>query len=409
MEFQYSGHDQNGKKVSGRRSATSEEELANALMRENILPIDITQASSKKNPAKGDKINLNISFGQRVKQIELQLFCRQLYTLLKAGLPITMSIQRLSETTNNQYFKQVLAEILITLNQGHSFVLALSKYPKVFSELFINIVRIGEDTGQLDHVFFKLSEYLGLEIEAKKKIKAALRYPIIVVITTLLALFIINIFVIPNFAKMFAQFKGELPLATRILIGTSDFLLKYWFVVIGAFILSYVAFFSYIQSPSGKIKWHHFILKIPITGVIVHRMYLARFCRLYALMLRSGLPALDSLIIVGKATGNAYLASKINEISDSVAKGRTISKACQQTAMFSNLVIQMLTLGEETGNMDDMLDDVAGYYEREVDYDLARLSDLIEPILLVIMAGMVLILAFGVFLPMWNMVDLTKR
>ncbi len=402
IKFKYTGNDENGNMVTGTREASSAEELATALAIENILPIDINEIDDSK------KISFNLTFKKKVEASDLQLFSRQLYTLLKSGIPVTIAIQRLSETVKDEYFSEVLNGVMSTLNQGYTLVHALLKYPDVFSELFINIVQIGENTGQLDEVFLKLSQYISLEIETKKKIKGALRYPFIVIGSTLIALLIINAFVIPTFAKVFSRFKGELPLATRILMASSNFLLNYWPYMLIMAIMAGFAFHTYVKTPEGKRKWHYFILKIPLTGPIIYRMYLSRFCRLYALMLRSGVAAVEAIVLVGKATGNAYISHKISKISENIARGSTISNACLQTKLFSSLVIQMLVLGEETGKMDDMLDDVSDFYDREVDYDLDKLADMIEPILLVVMAMMVLILALGVFLPMWDMASLRK-
>lgn len=398
-EFSYSGRNQQYQPVSGKRAASSAEELAQVLQKEGILPLEIVEDTVRE-PL------FSYTFEQKVKPVQLQLLCRQLYTLLKAGIPIAMSMQKLSETTNHPHLAKVLQEVIQLLNQGKTLTEGLRQFPKIFNELFVSVVKIGESTGQLDIVFLHLSQYLELEIETTKKIKSALRYPVIVISVTLIALLIINAFVIPNFAKLFASFKGELPLPTKILMASSDFILDYWWLIFALFLGAITSFSFYIRTISGKLRWHHAILKLPIVGSIVHRMYLARFCRLYALMLKSGLSAVDSIIIVGHATGNAYIAHKIGGISDMVARGNTISSSCDDTKLFSPLVIQMLALGEETGNIDDMLEEVGQFYEREVDYDLARISELIEPILLVMMAGMVLVLAFGVFLPMWDMVNL---
>lgn len=403
LDFNYTGLDQAGNKVSGVRAASSAEELAATLSVENILPLEISELKTNK------KSSFSFHQSKKVKPSDLQLFCRQSYTLLKAGIPVSIAIQRLSETANDPYFSEVLKEVLKVLNQGYTLVYAFSKHPKVFPDLFLNIVQIGEDTGQLDLIFLKLSDYMTLEIETKKKMKGALRYPIIVLSTTLISLLIINAFVIPSFAKMFSMAKGELPLPTRMLIASSDFLINCWPYMIGVILVAIFAFKTYVKTPEGKRKWHYFILKIPLTGSIIYRMYLSRFCRLYALMLRSGIPAVESIILVGQATGNAYIAKKILSISEQVARGSTISSACFQTKLFTPLVTQMLVLGEETGKMDDMLDDVSDFYDKEVDFDLEKLSEMIEPILMVVMAVMVLILALGVFLPMWDMASLQGK
>jgi MSHA biogenesis protein MshG len=403
-EFQYQGRDNLGAAVKGVRKANSASELAERLQQENIIPVKIELYKQPKELFK--KVG---TFFHSVPSDELQMFCRQMYTLNKSGVPLTMGLSRLAETTKNHYFSKILNDFIVKLNEGKKLSQAMSEYPNVFSTLFYNIVAIGENTGRLDTAFLQLSEYLQLEENTRKRIKAATRYPIIVVSAALIALLIINAFVVPAFAQMFANFKGELPLPTKILIVTSNAITGYWYIILIVFALLIGGFLYYINLPSGKLAWHRFILKIPLVGWIINRILLARFARLFALILKSGISIYEGMQMVSISMGNAYLEKKLMALSDLIARGQSIAQSAAQSGLFSSLVIQILTTGEETGRMDQMLDDVAEYYEREVEYDLDRLSDALEPILLVIMAIMVLILALGVFLPMWDMVNLVRK
>ena len=246
-------------------------------------------------------------------------------------------------------------------------------------------------------------------MDITKKVKAALRYPIMVLSAIIIAMIIINIFVIPAFAKLYANFHGTLPLPTRILLATSDFMISYWYAIVGVILIASIMLRSYIKSPAGAVQWGGLQLKIPVVGWLVHRILLSRFARLFSLVLRAGIPAVDGIQMVGSSTGNAHVAKKIATITELVERGNTISAAIDKTALFPPLVIQMIVLGEESGSIDRLLDEVADYYQREINYDIERLSDAIEPILLVIIGGMVLVLALGVFLPMWNLASLIQK
>ncbi len=401
-EFQFSARDASGQQVTGRRNALSAEDLAAQLQTEALTPLDISKAEKKTEKPAGSSLKITI-FKEKVSQDDLQMLCRQLYTLIKAGIPIGISIAKLAETTRDKQLAKALQQILASLNQGRSLYLSLAQFPDIFSDFFVNLVKVGESTGQLDNVFLHLAEYLELEVDTRKKIKSALRYPLMVLVAIFVALLIINAFVIPAFAGLFKSFQGTLPLPTRILIATSDFIIGYWYIILAGIILAIVAIRYYIKTTAGELKWSRLQLKIPVIGWLIHRIILARFASLYALVLRSGLTAVDGIELVGASTGNAFVEQQIRQVSSMVGRGNSIANSIAQTQLFPPLVVQMITLGEESGNIDTLLDDVAEFYQREIEYDLVRLSDAIEPIMLVIMGVMVLILALGVFLPMWSM------
>ncbi len=403
-DFTFKGQKPTGEDVSGARQAVSAESLADSLAQDGIIPLSILEHDGKVS----SELDLSKYLRRKIKTEELQLFCRQMHTLIKVGIPINIAVTRLIQTTKDKQFKKILEALLVDLNAGRTLEHALSQFPETFSKLFINIIKVGENTGRLDKVFLQLSDYLALEVDTKKKIKETIRYPIIVLSAISIALTIFNIFVIPTFAKMFERAKAELPLATRILMETSWFFTEFWPYILFVFVSSLTAFRWYIKTDKGKLLWHRVILRFPIVGWLVHRIHLSRFCKLFSMMISAGIPVLDAMNLVGEATGNAYLASKIDGIVNYISHGNTVASACMLTEFFPPLVLQMITLGEETGRLDSLLLDVADFYDREIEYDSKRLSDAIEPIVLIAMAVMVLILALGIFLPMWDMMKISK-
>jgi MSHA biogenesis protein MshG len=265
------------------------------------------------------------------------------------------------------------------------------------------MVQVGETTGSLPEAFLQLSVYLDREKDTQGRIKQALRYPTIVLVAIVLALGIINLFVIPAFAKVFTSFKAELPWATQVLVSTSNFTLSYWYVILAAAVAAAVGVRAFIDTPRGRYRWHHWQLKIPLIGPILYGAMLGRFARSLAVTLKAGVPLVQGMTVVSRAVDNDYIGARILEMRDGIERGETITRTAATTGLFPPMVLQMLAVGEETGAVDDLLVEVAEYYEREVDYLLKNLSSAIEPILIVVIGVMVLILALGVFLPMWDL------
>lgn len=405
-EFYYTARDQQGVATKGQRSALSAEDLAGQLIAEGLLPLDISVASVK---VSGAPVKKRSWFAEKVSNEELHMLCRQMYSLLHAGIPIAIAVTRLAETVRNKTLSEALLQIVVSLNKGNSLHVALGQFPGIFSDFFINLIIVGENTGNLDNIFLHLSDYLEMEIDITKKIKAALRYPIMVISAIVVALLVINVFVLPAFERLFSSLHGVLPLPTRILFAVSNFIIHYWYVMLGAVMALGFSLRTLLRTPSGAVAWGKFQLKIPVIGWLIHRILLARFAHLMALVLRAGITAVDGIQMVGSSTGNVYMAQKIKSVTDWVSRGNTISSAIDKTALFPPLVTQMIVIGEESGAIDDLLNEVGEYYQREIDYDIVRLSDAIEPILLVVIGGMVLVLALGIFLPMWNLANLVGK
>lgn len=402
-KFHYSARQTDGRKVTGELEASSAESAAETLLNQGMIPVDIQRKSS---------VKVNIRWrdwiAPSVPLEVLVIFCRQFYSLTKAGIPLLRALRGLTQNCQNKQLQQALEETVSELTNGRSLAAAMQLTPKVFSPLFVSMIQIGESTGRLDQSLLQLSEYYEKELETRKQIKTALRYPILVLGFVGVALFILNLKVIPQFADMFLRFGANLPLPTRILIATSQFFVNYWLLMCVAFVGGVLGFQAWINTAIGREKWDKFRLTMPIVGSIVNRAQLSRFARTFSLMLSAGVPLNHSLALSAQSLGNAYLEKRLLEMKAGIESGTGVFASATQTGVFTPLVLQMIAVGEETGRIDELLLEVSEFYEREVDYDLKTLTARIEPILLVIVAGMVLILALGIFLPMWGMMDAIK-
>lgn len=294
------------------------------------------------------------------------------------------------------------------LTNGRSLSASMQLHSKVFSPLFVSMIHVGENTGRLDQALLQLANYYEQELETRKRIKTAMRYPTFVISFIVVAMFILNVKVIPQFASMFSRFGVDLPLPTRILIGMSEFFVNYWMLLAGFIVGLIFGFKAWVATADGRERWDKWRLKLPVVGGVVNRAQLSRFSRTFALMLKAGVPLNQSLALSAEAMGNRYLELKILKMKADIEAGSQVSVTSINSGIFTPLVIQMISVGEETGRIDELLMEVADFYDREVDYDLKTLTARIEPILLVIVAGMVLVLALGIFLPMWGMLDVIK-
>lgn len=404
--FRYSGRNAEGAKVAGIVDGNSAEAVASELLGQSITPLTI----EAQNAVDAD-VFASIGEFLRRKHVDLDeliIFCRQMYSLAKAGVPIIRAIAGLGESNRNLYFREVLQKVRSDLEGGVSMAVALNAHPKVFGTLFVSMISVGENTGQLDQAFRQLASYLELERETRKRIKQATRYPLFVLSAMAVALTVINLFVIPAFSKVFAQFQAQLPLPTRILIATSQFFQDYWWLLALLLGGSLYGFFKWIETEAGALKWDQLKLRLPIVGGIFERIALARFTRTFAMMYKAGVPLLQTLSINSASVGNKYIGQAILGMRESVERGEALTRSASASGLFTPLVLQMMAVGEETGALDDLFVEVADFYEQEVDYDLKQLADAIEPILIVAMGVMVLILALGVFLPMWELASAAK-
>lgn len=407
--FAYTGRDPRGELVEGRMEGSDSGAVADQLLSTGITPVDIRLSSAGGPGGAAVSAVLRKRFAQPVTLTDLMLFSRQMYTLLKAGVPIMRALAGLEESMINPTFKTVLADLRKSLDSGRELSAAMRRHPEVFSSFYINLVRVGEGTGMLEDVFLRLYEHLEFEKEIRERIKSAMRYPMFVVAAMLIALIVINIVVIPAFAKLFQGFNAQLPLMTRILIGASDFTLQFWPLIVVAAALALVGFRLWKKTPRGKYAWDKLKLGLPIAGKIINKATLARFARSLALSLRSGVPVVQGLTSVAGVVDNDYLAERIESMRESVERGESVLRTAAAAGIFTPVVLQMIAVGDETGELDDLLLEVAQLYEREVDYEVKTLAAQIEPVLIVFLGVIVLILALGVFLPIWDLSRVALR
>ncbi|WP_417683162.1 type II secretion system F family protein [Pseudidiomarina aquimaris] len=402
-EFDYRGRDAAGELVTGALEANSERAAADTLIRRGVTPLTIQLRRS----ASSERPRLQL-FEEKINLDDLIVFTRQMYSLTKAGIPLLRAIEGLAENSPKRRMRSVLSDVVEQLERGRELSVALSAHPQVFPRVLVAVVHVGENTGQLEEAFEQLSGYLAKEQDTRKQVKSALRYPMFIVSALVIAMFILNIWVIPTFARMFEQFNAELPLPTRILIGVSDFFVTWWPAMLIAIAALLIGTKRFKESEAGRARWDRWKTRIPIFGDIVLRSLLSRFSRSFAVMLRAGVPLTQSLHLVADAVDNYWMHDRIEEMRRTIEKGEGLTRAAQGTQLFTPLVMQMISVGEETGRVDELLNEVADYYEREVDYDLKSLTARIEPILLVLVAVMVAIMALGIFTPMWDMMDAYK-
>jgi MSHA biogenesis protein MshG len=405
-QFAYEGRNARGELVKGVLEGASSSAVADQLFNTGITPVNIDEAKTAAPAGAGI---LQMRFGeQKVEVADLMLFSRQMHTLLKSGVPIVRGLAGLQESSENPTLTAALGQVRESLEAGRELSLGLRQHPKVFTPFMVSLVRVGELTGRLDEVFLRLYEFFSFEKKMREDVKAALRYPLIVVIALVAAMFIVNIFVIPAFGKIFSSFRTELPLMTRVLIGTSDFFVRFWPLMIVGLVAAVFGFRAWLGTSAGRYAWDRLKLRLPVVGELIHKATLARFSRSFALSGKSGVPIVQALAVVANVVDNAYLEARILQMRDGIERGESILRTAVAAGVFSPVVLQMVAVGEETGEIDALMSEIADMYEREVSIDVEGLTAKLEPILLVIMGILVLILALGVFLPMWDLASAAR-
>lgn len=403
--FTYKGRsNRGGEMVQGTLEGVDSGAIADQLLNTGITPTEI-KISHNARTTKATKLSLwqRLNQERSVDPLELMLFSRQMYALLKSGVPIMRALAGLQESSQNPIFVAMLQDLRESLDSGRELSSAMRRHPKIFSPFYLSMVQVGEMTGMLDQTFLRLYEHLEFEKDMRERIKSAVRYPLFVVIAIAIAIVIVNIFVIPAFAKVFEGFHTELPQMTKILMGFSNFMVTSWPLLLAMLIGAAVAFRAWISTVDGRYKWDRYKFKLPIAGKIILKSTLARFARSLALSFKSGIPIVQGLNTVGMVVDNEYMRSKVEQMRDGVERGESILRTAHATGVFNPVVLQMIAVGEETGDLDGLMFEVAGMYEREVEYEVKTLSAQIEPIMIVALGALVLVLALGIFLPMWDL------
>lgn len=398
--YAWRGRNALGELVEGQIEAMTDNAVADQLLAMGVAPLQIDVAAAKAAPAP--------SWWQQLKRSavsieDVLLFSRQMYTLNKAGVPILRAFAGLQASSDKPAMAEVLEDVRGSLDQGRDMASSLARHPKVFGAFYVAMVRVGEMTGRLTEVFLRLAEHLEFERDVRARVKQAMRYPSFVLIAMAVAMVIINLFVLPVFARVFAGFNTELPLITRGLLGFSNWMVAWWPLLLAAAAAAVVLVRAYLNNPQGRYNWDRRKLRLPVVGPIILKATLARFARSFALSSQSGVPLVQALTVVAQTVDNAFIGARIEQMRDGIERGESISRCAAATGVFTPVVLQMIAVGEETGEIDALLFEIAEMYERDTDYAIKGLSTAIEPILLVFIAILVLLLALGVFLPLWNL------
>jgi MSHA biogenesis protein MshG len=401
--FTYRGRNGAGEIVNGVLEGATAAAVADVLFSSGVTPVEIKPAPAgalKKKDDAGGGFNL---FAPKILHVDILLFTRQLYTLLKAGVPIMRALAGLQDSSANPAMKSMLGQVRESLDSGRELSMSLARHPKVFTPFYLAMVRVGEMTGRLEEVFLRLFDHMEFERFMREQVKSALRYPSFVIMAMAVAMFVVNIWVIPAFAKVFEGFGSQLPLMTRLLIGVSNFMVAWWPALIGGIAAAGFAFKSWLGTRNGRYLWDKFKLRLPIAGKIVKKATLARFARSFALATRSGVPVIQALTTVAQTVDNDFIAEKVDAMRNSVERGESVLRAAIASGAFTPVVLQMIAVGEESGSLDEMMEEISGMYQSEVEYELKTLAQQIEPLLIVLLGAMVLVLALGIFLPLWDL------
>jgi len=405
-EFEFKGRSGNGQLVDGEIEGANTNVVAGLLMDRGVTPISIVEKNEQIDVLEvfRDRFNLH-----KVSIEEMLMFTRQMGALIKAGIPITRAISGILESVENPLLIKSLRDILEQLESGRSLSVACARHPRVFSNLYISMIQVGENTGRLEETFFQMADYIDRNRRITQNIKTALRYPTTVIIAIAVAMVILNLFVIPKFASFFEANELELPWQTVLLLNMSGFFVEYWVFVGIALLALALGFRHYINTPDGKYKWHKFIVNAPLIGEILNRAMMARFARSFAMAYSAGVPIVQAMGVISRSIGNEYISSHVNSMREGIERGEALTRTAHRTGMFTPVVMQMFSVGEEAGNLDEMMTFIADFYEEEVDYDVKTLSDKIEPLIYVAIGAMVLVLALGIFVPMWDIAQLAGR
>ncbi|MEN8262837.1 MAG: type II secretion system F family protein [Nitrospirota bacterium] len=396
--YKWTGKSARGETVKGELASTSKDEVKRILRKQRIIPTKISQKSN---------INLTTSFGGSVKDQDMVIFTRQFATMIGAGLPLIQALEILSKQTENKFFAKHIEEIKGDVEGGSTFADALKKHPKIFTDLYTNMVAAGEAGGILDIILVRLATYIEKAQKLKRKVKGAMIYPSVVISVAVLCIAVIMIFVVPTFSKMFSQLGGTLPAPTQIVISMSHFLGGIGGISLLAGIIGLVVFITQIRrTEKGRTITDGITLKLPIVGILLRKVAVAKFTRTLGTLVSSGVPILDGLNITAKTAGNKVVEKAVLAVRQGVSEGKTIAEPLTGSKVFPPMVTQMIAVGESTGALDNMLEKIADFYDEEVDIAVENLTSMLEPILMVFLGGSIGFIVVAMYLPIFKLITL---
>lgn len=406
QHFLYEGRNRRGELVKGRIESPTTQAVVQWMMGAGIVPVKIS-ADAKKDEQ--ESVLGRLKGRGKLTPVDLLLFTRQLGTMVRAGLPLMQALSGMQKSSGNPKLAALLGKLREDLDQGLELSQAMAHHPEFFDDYYVSMIRVGEGAGRLDEVFVRLFAQLEFERDMRQKIKGALRYPTFVVIAIAIAVAILTIFVIPVFAKVYAGMKVELPLLTRVLLAVSDFAVNWWWAVLAFMGACFYGFRLWIDQPAGRYRWDKFKLRLPLVGGIFNKAGIARFCLSFSIACKSGVPIDQAFSLVAKVVDNAFFERRIHGMREGITRGETMLQIAQSSGIFQPMELQMISVGEATGEMEKMMEQVAQMYQEELQYEVSRLGDAIEPILLAVMGGLVLVLMLGIFLPLWDLGQLAQQ
>jgi type IV pilus assembly protein PilC len=405
--FEYIATNQKGETVKGTLDLADRSAALTSLTNQNLKPIAIHEADGK-------KVSFSFAdfFGKnRVKADDLVMFTRQLSAMVSAGVPILRALTSQHDHTESQVLKTVIAGVMKDVENGSTLADALAKYPNSFSDVYVNMVRAGEAAGILDDILKRLALQQEKNAAIRKKVKSAMSYPVVLMSITVLAFFGLMIFIIPQIGNIVKGLGGpdaQLPALTLFMLGVSSFIINYWWLLIPGLIGAVILVLRYIKTPTGKLQFHTLVLKIPGLKVIVMKLAIARFARTFSALMGAGVAVIESINVTARAVGNGVYEKALLEAAEEVKNGKNLSAIIEKNVLFPPIVAQMLAVGEETGQTETILIKVADFYEEEVDVAIDGVSALIEPVMIVIMGGMVGLIAASVMLPISGLANQIK-
>lgn len=406
QHFLYEGRNRRGELVKGRIESPSTYAVAQWMMGAGIVPVTI---SVDEKTDVTDALLGQIKGRGTLTPTDLLLFTRQLGTMVRAGLPLMQALSGMQKSSGNPKLGALIGKLREDLDQGLELSQAMAHHPEFFDDYYVSMIRVGEGAGRLDEVFVRLFAQLEFERDMRQKIKGALRYPTFVVIAIAIAVAILAIFVIPVFAKVYAGMKVELPLLTRVLLAVSDIAVNWWWAMLAFLGGCYYSFRLWVGQPAGRYRWDKLKLRLPLVGSIFNKAGIARFCLSFSIACKSGVPIDQAFTLVAKVVDNAFFERRIHGMREGITRGETMLQIAQGSGIFQPMEMQMIAVGEATGEMEKMMEQVAQMYQEELQYEVSRLGDAIEPILLAVMGGLVLVLMLGIFLPLWDLGQLAQQ
>lgn len=401
--FSYTARTRSAALVSGQIDSKDRSKVADWLLQRGLTPVQIREQPADS----GWRRRLRLWAEGPLRPEDLVFFCRQLQAIMRGGVPINQGVRALAEAARHSLMREALYDCSRQLEEGRALSAAMATHADIFSAVMVNLVRVGEETGRLEQALAELQKDLESEQLTRRQIKSTMRYPIMVIVAVAFAFVAVNLFVIPAFSQVFANFNAELPLITRGLMATSAWVQAWWQIVAGGLFAAWLAGRQAMREERFQLAWGKLSMRLPLVGEILLKATLARVCRMLAMCARSGVVLDRALGIVGGATGNRWFARQLGEMREGLASGESLNLAARRSGLFTQLVLQMISTGEETGSLEDMLDEAAGFYEREVAWEVSQLSEYMEPVLLVVVSLLVLLLALGIFLPMWDIAQVT--